>query len=281
MPLTVFRSKICIVLTMILLLAAPTAKSQEKNYFRDFIFKWNASFGVAVPFNFYQNKSFNNTLYHDFKDISGSGLIYTISKPLGNNILLGVEIQDISLKGNTSTQSLQEGIPATEKSFFTRFLNTNLSLQYNFFQEYFIYPYLFVKGGTSKITTRLNEYRPDADQQAGFRNTYNKENLSNIDKLFFSYGAGLTMQIHPLLSLNVFGEHSKMPVNYVNALPDSRDNVRFSNLKDHAGFNRMVITLTSYSDFSDIFGNKGVNFNRKYKLYRFFPFYDNRPKRKR
>jgi len=266
---------------MILLFAAPTAMSQEKNYFRDFIFKWNASFGVAVPFNFYQNRNFNSTLYHDFKDISGSGLAYTISKPIGRNILVGVEIQDISLKGNSTTLSLQEDVPATEKSFFTRFLNTNLSLQYNLFPDYFIYPYLFVKGGTSKITTRLNEYRPDAGQLAGFRNTYNKDNLANIDKLFFMYGAGLTMQIHPLLSLNVYGEHSKMPVNYLNALPDSRDKIRFSNLKDHAGLNRLVITLTSYSDFSELFGNQGVNFNRKYKLYRFFPFYDNRPKRKR
>jgi hypothetical protein len=280
MHITVFRIKVCTILTMIILLAGIPAFGQLKQYGRDFLFKWNASFGIAVPFSFYQNSSFNSTLYKDFTHNSGSGLIYTITKPIGEMILLGVEIQDISLKGDKSTLSSQPGVPPTDTEYFTRFLNTNLTFQFNMFPDQFICPFIIAKGGTSRVTARLNESRPDAGQLEGYRKSYTKENLANSDKLFFTFGAGIIMQLHPLLSINFFGETARMPVNYLNALPDSRDQFKFSEIKDFVNVPRMVITLTSYSDFSSIFEKRGVNFNRKYKLYKLFPFYERQRRRK-
>jgi hypothetical protein len=280
MLITVFRIKVFTILTMIILLAGIPAFGQFKQYANGFLFKWNASIGIAVPFGFYQNSSINNTLYRDFTHNKGSGLIYTISKPLGKMILLGVEIQDISLKGDKSTISSQPGVPATDTEYFTRFLNTHLIFQTNFFPDHFICPFLIGKVGTSKVTARLTESRPDADQLEGYRKSYNKENLDNSDKLFITFGAGITLQLHPLLSINFLGENTRMPVNFLNALPDSRDQVRFSEIKDFVNVPRMVITLTSYSDFSGIFENRAVNFNRKYKLYRFFPFYEQQRRRR-
>jgi hypothetical protein len=280
MLITVFRIRVCSILTMIILLAGLPAFGQFKQYSRDFLFKWNASFGIAVPFGFYQNRKFNNTLYADLNNKGGSGLIYTISKPLGELFLLGVEIQDISLKGDKSTLSSQPGAPSTDTEYFTRFLNTNLTFQFNLFPDKFICPFILAKVGNSRVTARLNESRPDADQIEGYQKSYTKENLANSSKLFITYGAGITMHLHPLLSINLFGESARMPVNYLNALPDSRDQVRFSEIKDFVNVPRMVITLTSYSDFSTIFENRGVNFNRKYKLYRLFPFYEHQRRRR-
>jgi hypothetical protein len=256
MLIEVFKRSVYIILGLFFLLAGKPAIGQDKHLGKDFWYKWNVSFGVAVPVSFYPNSTFNNTLYRDFNQNSGPGLVYTLSKPFGKRFQLGVEIEDISLKGDKISLSSQSGIPATSTEYFTRFLNSNIVFQYNLFPEHFIDPFLIVKGGTSGVTTRLTESRPDDPNLPGYQITNEKNNQARTDNLFFTFGAGITMQLHPMLSVNIFGETTPMPENYLNALPDSRDQIQFSQLKDFVSISRVVITVTSYSDLSEIFKPK-------------------------
>jgi hypothetical protein len=278
----VFKRLIYIFPGLFFLLVGEPAIGQAKPPGSDFWFKWNVSFGIAVPVSFYPNSTFNNTLYRDFTQNAGPGLIYTLSKPFGKRFQLGVEIQDISLKGNKSILSAQSDVPATHSEYFTRFLNTNLVFQYSFLPGRFIEPFLVVKGGTSGVTARLTESRPDAPHLPGFENNYYKENRARPSKLFFTLGAGITMNVHSLMAINIFAETTPVPENYLNALPDPRDQMQFNQLKDFVSVSRVVITMSSISDLAEIFRKQKNNTDRRGNpiFNEYLPFFNNQKKKR-
>jgi hypothetical protein len=215
-------------------------------------YSWNATAGFMMPLNIFRT-NLSDGIEHTYRFDGTPGYVFSIAKPLGLQVIIGLELEDQRTKG-----AMKGFLSLPTDTFYNfRTRTYNLFLQYYFTPNLNVNPFILEKIGFGGINRALI----NRDVSRSFP----------VDRwdLMIATGAGVTWHAGPNISLNLYGEFSIIPAKYLHELFTSLPSYD----KKIFPTARIVLTVTGHTDIRVFYPVRKVKvYKNKYKSQEFLPY---------
>jgi hypothetical protein len=213
---------------------------------------WNATGGLMMPLNIFSS-NLTDGIEHSYRFAGTPGYVFSIAKPIGLQIIIGVELEDQRTKG------VMKGFLSLPSDTFynIRTRTYNLFLQYYLTPNLNVNPFIFWKIGYGGINRAL------------INRDLSRSLPADRWDFMIDAGAGATWHAGPNISLNLYGEFSAIPAKYLHELFISLPSLD----KKLFPTTRIVLSVTGHTDIRVFYPFKsGKVYKSKYKSHKFLPF---------